>query len=301
MQNNYIEVPTRNYDGTWTLTEFRTRDDFKEFVLSMFKEPGKYNFDETSYFFNEQAKKFHETGSYISVPENSKDWLEYWGTLEDENPLSEKSKCRRGVIFKSKTNTFYLTRDYYFWINFLPIYDKDKKKFDFPEIWDSQYHSHLYELLAELHYKHAAELKKRQWGNTYMKAAKLINRFWFEKGQTLKIGASQKDYINEKGAWKFLNEYKNFLNKPGMGWYRSCDPDKTLLWQQRQGVRQGDKVFYQGNQSTILGHTFEKDPTSGVGGNISIFYHEEAGIAPKMNTTYEYIRPALSSGMITTG
>jgi len=296
----YIEIPTREFDGTWTTTKFETRDDFKSFVTSLFKEPGKYNLDESSEFFNEQAKRFHTEGFYCVAPENSKDYFNYWGTLENEHILSEKSKCRNGVIFQGRYNTFYLTRDYYFWLNFLPIYDKEKKKYDFPQIWDSQYHSHLYELLAELNYKHAAELKKRQWGNTYMKSAKLINRFWFEKGQTLKIGASQKDYINEKGAWKFLNEYKNFLNK-NTGWYRQCDPDKTLTWQQRQGVRQGDKVFYQGNMSSILGHTFDKDPTSGVGGNISIFYHEEAGIAPKMNTTYEYIRPALSSGMFTTG
>ena len=40
--------------------------------------------------------------------------------------------------------------------------------------------------------------------------AKLINQYWFEEGAVLKIGASLKDYINEKGSWKFLNEYKNF-------------------------------------------------------------------------------------------
>jgi len=296
----FIEVPTWN-NGKWDTTVFQTREEFKTFVLSVFKKPGEYEFDETTFYFNEQAKKFNKEKIYTISPENSKDWINYWGALENEFILSEKSKCRNGVIFINKYGKkWYLTRDYYFWINFLPIYDKEKKAYDFPEIWDSQYHAHLYELLAELHYKHAAELKKRQWGNTYMKAAKLINRYWFEKGQTLKMGASLKDYINEKGAWKFLNEYKNFLNK-NTGWYRESDPDKVLTWQQRQKIRIGDKDVYQGNQSTIIGHSFEKDPTAGVGGNISIFYHEEAGIAPKMDTTYEFIRPALSSGMITTG
>jgi hypothetical protein len=47
--------------------------------------------------------------------------------------------------------------------------------------------------------------------------------------------------------------------------------------------------------------SFEKSPTTGVGGPTKYFFHEEAGIAPKMNQTYEYLRPALRSGMITTG
>jgi len=38
-----------------------------------------------------------------------------------------------------------------------------------------------------------------------------------------------------------------------------------------------------------------------VGGPTTYFFHEEAGIAPKMMETYEYLRPAMSSGMMTTG
>ena len=47
--------------------------------------------------------------------------------------------------------------------------------------------------------------------------------------------------------------------------------------------------------------TFEKDPTSGVGGPCTYFFHEEAGIAPKMDTTVEFLFPALQSGHVTTG
>ena len=38
-----------------------------------------------------------------------------------------------------------------------------------------------------------------------------------------------------------------------------------------------------------------------VGGPCKYFFHEEAGIAPKMDTTFEYIRPAMRSGFVTTG
>ena len=47
--------------------------------------------------------------------------------------------------------------------------------------------------------------------------------------------------------------------------------------------------------------SFEKNATKGVGGPVTYFFHEEAGIAPKMDQTYEYLRPAMSSGQITTG
>ena len=69
----------------------------------------------------------------------------------------------------------------------------------------------LYEHLAEINYRHAIILKKRQIASSYFHMAKLINQYWFESGSICKIGASLKDYINEKGSWKFLNEYEAFL------------------------------------------------------------------------------------------
>jgi len=50
-----------------------------------------------------------------------------------------------------------------------------------------------------------------------------------------------------------------------------------------------------------MGLVLEKDPTNGVGGPCGYFFHEEAGIAPKMDTTFEFMLPALKSGMETTG
>jgi hypothetical protein len=186
------------------------------------------------------------------------------------------------------------------WLNFLPIFNKEIQKFGFAKIRDAQYHMALYELLAELNHKHAAILKKRQIASSYFHIAKLLNQLWFEPGVTLKIGASLKDYINDKGSWKFLDEYASFLNEH-TAWYRPMNPSKVLLWQQKIEVRKGNRVTEAGLKGTIQGMSFEKSATSGVGGPCKYFFHEEAGIAPKMDMTYEYIRPALQSGMVTTG
>lgn len=287
----YISVPTYE-NGSWSLTDFQSREEYRDFILTLFKEPGLYEFDQTSYLFNEQARIFQNQGFYCDAPFRTKDFIKYWD--------SEKDKCRKGVIYKNQGKTWYLTRDYYMWLNFLPIFDKEEKKFGFAKVRDAQYHMALYELLAELHYKHAVILKKRQIASSYFHMAKFINTYWFEQGAILKIGASLKDYISEKGSWKFLNEYRNFLNEH-TAWYRPADPEKTFAWQQQIKVRTNGRDTYKGLKSTINGYSFEKDPTNGVGGPVTYFFHEEAGIAPKMDDTYGFMKPAMRSGMITTG
>ena len=124
--------------------------------------------------------------------------------------------------------------------------------------------------------------------------------FYFEEGSVSKMAGSLKDYINEKGTWRFLEEYRNFLNTH-TAWYRPCNPDKVLNWEQRIEVNQGGKKRDVGLKSVIFGLALEKDPTNGVGGPCTLFYHEEAGIAPKMNMTVEYLLPAMKSGMTYTG
>jgi len=286
------KIPTYK-DGTWSYTEFETRKDFADFLTKIFMEPGVYDLDETSLLFNEQARNFDKNGFYCAAPIRSKDFMNYWEY--------EKEKCRNGVIFHSKNNkVFYLSRDYYMWLNFLPIFDKEERKYGFAKVRDAQYHMALYEILAELNYKHVAILKKRQIASSYFHMAKILNLFWFEEGSIAKIGASLKDYINDKGSWKFLDEYRNFLNEH-TAWYRPCSPDKVLIWEQKIEVRVNNRKTTRGLNSKIQGMSFEKDATTGVGGPCTIFFHEEAGIAPKMDKTYEYIRPAMSSGMMTTG
>jgi hypothetical protein len=291
----YEHIPTYS-DGEWSYTDFESRKDFYEFCLSIFKEPGEYEFDETSKLFNEQARLFNKNGIYCTAPSGTKDFIKYWDT--------EKEKCRKGVIYKSGTKAWYITRDYYMWLNFLPIFNKETQKYGFADVRDAQYHMALYEILAELDYKHCAILKKRQIASSYFHCGKLINQIWFEEGVTLKMGASLKDYINEKGSWKFLNEYESFLNKH-TAWYRPMNPNKTMFWQQKIEISNfvgGQKRKTEiGLKGVIQAMSFEKSPTTGVGGPTKYFFHEEAGIAPKMNQTYEYLRPALRSGMITTG
>jgi hypothetical protein len=291
MSQIYEDIPCWD-NGTWTTVSFNSREEFSNAIFEIFREPGKYEFDETSFIFNEQSVKFKEQNVYCTAPFKSKDFINYWD--------DQKHKCRKGVFYINNGKKWFLTRDYYMWLNFLPIFDKEEQNFGFAKVRDAQYHMALYELLAELNYKHVAILKKRQIASSYFHISKLLNQLWFEAGVTLKMGASLKDYINEKGSWKFMSEYAAFLNEH-TAWYRPMSPDKVLMWQQKIEVRKGDRKNEVGLKGTMQGMSFEKDPTNGVGGPVKYFFHEEAGIAPKMDQTYEYMRPAMRSGMITTG
>jgi len=287
----FTDIPTWD-NGVWTTTSFETRDSYRTFLLSLFKEPGKYEFDDTAFVFNAEARKWNKDGIYVAAPIKSKDYTAYWD--------DQKTKCRKGVIYKKNEHTWYLTREYYQWLNFLPINNKETRKFAFPDIRDAQYHLALYEILAELYYKHAAVLKKRQIASSYFHAAKLINQIWFEETPVLKIGASLKAYVND--TWRFLGEYRNFLNEQ-TAWYRDMNPGKVLDWQQQvETTIQGtNRKTLKGLKGVLKGTSFEKDPTAGVGGPCTYFFHEEAGIAPDMDETFGYMKPALKSGLITTG
>jgi hypothetical protein len=290
---DYIDIPTWD-NGVETTTTFDSREDFYNYIfINVFKIPGEYGFNETTNkLFNSEAQNFNKNKVYCTAPFKSKDFIKYW----DYNKL----KNRKGYLIVEGDKHWYLTRDYFMWLNYLPIFDKEEQDFGFAKIRDAQYHMALYELLAELNYEHAAILKKRQIASSYFHAGKILNQVWFEKGVTLKMGASLKDYINEKGTWKFLDEYAAFLNEH-TAWYRPMNPSKVLMWQQKIESRKDNRKIEKGLKGTIQGMSFEKDPTNGVGGPVKYFFHEEAGIAPKMDLTYGYIKPALKSGMITTG
>lgn len=291
----YVNVP--EYDaktGIWSTVTFESKEDFKDFLRSIFVEDGPetgYQFDDST-LFNPEGIKWLETGSFCNYVDMSKDYITYWDT--------QKERCRKGVIIHGKNGrTWYLTRDYYMWVNFLPIFHKDKKEILFPDIYDGQYHIALAEKLAELEGKHIALLKKRQYAMSYYHMAKLINQIWFEEGVTLKLLAFAEDHINDKGSWAFLNEYRDFLNEH-TAWYRNFEPDKVMAWQQRIKTTVNGRDQYKGLKGRLLGITTKQSPTKGVGGPSAYIMAEESGINSTLDTTYGYAKSALEDGPMST-
>jgi len=289
----YENIPTWE-NGIWTLTSFDTREEFtKELERNYFFEPGTYKLDSTALEFNSQARKFNEDGYYCDHIEGTIDFEDYW--------QFEKLKSRKGVFFRGEHTSWYLTRDYYFWINFLPIIDKVKKKIDFPDVWDTQIWMSTYELISELKYKHSVVLKKRQLGSSLFHVAKLINYLWFESAPVLKMGASLETYLTGvNGSWKFAQLYRTFLNKE-TAWTREMNPGTVGEWVQKQEVTERGRKYDVGLMGTMQSISFQQSDTAGVGGLTSIFFYEEAGIASSMDKTVEYLLPAMEAGDVKTG
>jgi len=289
----YTDIPCFD-NGVWTTVDYDTREDFKtDLEDNYFKEPGEYDLDETVRLWQEPGLFFRKNGYYTEANHGSRDFIKYWD--------DQKKKSRKGCFFKVGKKQWYLPRDYYFWINFLHISDKVKKRSDFTDIWDTQLHMALYEIIGELNYEHGVILKKRQFGSSLYHAAKLINLLWFEYGPVLKIGASLSDYITGiNGTWKILNDYKVFLNDH-TAWYRPLNPSGVGEWQQKIEYVDKGRKSEKGRKGTLKATSFEQSDTSGVGGLCTLFFYEEAGIAKTMNKTYEFMRPAMESGDITTG
>lgn len=291
----YKQIPTLDCTtGEWTYTDFSSQQAFATYMDSLWSDECDYRFDEDSLWFNEKGRYFEEHGYYTDLPHKSADRKEFW--------KKEGEKCVRGAIFRGKVNEWYLPRDYYFVLNYGRIANKEKGDRDtFPDVRDIQYHLSLYEKRAEAHNKHAILTKKRQMMSSLLHCAKLLNKYWFDRNSVCKVFASDTTFINtEKGIWKYFNKYKEFLNAH-TDWYRNNLPDEEFAWVQRIEVKRDGRKEYKGRMSTLSGHSLKTSAFNGVGGATSYGYHEEAGIAPKLDTTYGAFRPATESGIYTTG
>jgi hypothetical protein len=292
-KDNYIEIETFDFETKETsFTIFKEREDFAEFLRGLFKEPGFYEFDESIEAFTEPAEHFNTYNVYTYIPKNTKDYYEYW----------DKHKKRNidGYIIKNKGKVWYITPDYYFFINYCRILNKEINKPSFVTHRDVIYHLALYEWRAMIESKNAAVTKKRQMASSYFHCAAMLRVYWFLEGLTIKIAAHREDYINHKGIWAYLQSYFNFLNK-NTAWTRHNNPDKVLHWDQNIEGIQNNKKIKIGNFTKILGYTTNKDPLTPVGGPCYYFYNEEAGVAPTLDRTAEGMLPAMMAGEFMVG
>lgn len=295
MRIPFTKIPTYNADiDIWSETDFTSQEHFKFFLERIFREPGEYNFDESTLKWNALGRKFTEKKFYTMLARGTQDWKKFWDF--------EKRKSRLGVIWHSKGETWYLCREYYMLLNFLPITNKEKGFIEsFCDVRDTQYHLQLYERIAEASHEHSGLVKKRQMLSSYYHCAKLINIYWFEKNKNLKMMASDDRYVSGKqGSWLILIAYRDFLNQH-TPWYRHSEPDKMGEWQQKIRTKRGGRWISKGNKSSLISITLKQDPQKGVGGPTYIGFYEEAGIAPTMDTTKAFLDPALESGLETVG
>lgn len=274
--------------GEWTKTRFETGAQYRDFVTSMEKFPGEYNFKNTEYW-KQPAIKFEKDGRYCDYEPSSQDYKNFF--------LEERRKCIQGII----VDGVYVSADYYFFINYTRIYEKISAQFIMPEIWDGHYHYDLHLLLAWLNGQDSAMTKARQKGISLYHMARLARRLWFSKGAVLKVIGNEETYVNDE--WAILETYRNHLNEH-TGWYRAFSPDESLNWTQRKSVVQGTfekKEIKKGNLTKIRGFTTKNNVTKAVGGPALEVYVTEAGVNPKLKKVKGFIDPNMKQGGVKTG
>lgn len=304
MTNEYI-VPVARYNRAkveYDTITFNREGLLNFLVNNVVKKVGEYRFNPILHDIVLKARRtFEKNGYYINAPFKSIDYINFWD--------SEKQKCRNGLLVIIDDDDivgsgishkyYYFTREYYFWLNFLKIFNKEFKRHTFPEIRDFQYELALLELIAELQNKHVAILKVRQCASSYFHTAKLLNHLWFEEGVVLKICSFDETWIRQD--WAYLKEYKDFLNT-FTGWYRAFNPEQYREWEQRYEVRTPDgRKIWKGNKSRLTAHVLQQGQNKEVGGHSRYIFFEEAGIAKGLLEVKAFVEPALMEGDILTG
>jgi hypothetical protein len=236
--------------------------------------------------------KFWEKNKYYTtLADGTSDSNKFW--------KDEEYKSRLGVFLIKGDKKWYFTRDYYFFLNYCPIINKEKGQEEtMASLRDGQYHMMMYEKIAELFHLHSVELKRRQFLYSFTHVAKSVNFLYFENKKTIKWFASDESFIDDvNGSWKFLNAYINHLNiyTP---WYKDFNPSQFPQIQQVTKIKtKGNRWITEGNESTLVAKTLAKDPKKGVGGPAYWIWYEEGGIAPTADETLTFVNPALESGM----
>lgn len=291
-------IPTYDCDkGEWTTTSFEEQIELAKFLLEKcFKEPGEYQFHKDfTQLWNKagqsfmQEKKVSGEGSYTNHVEGSNEFWDFWDT--------EKYKSRLGVFWIYKERWYYTTRDYYFFINYCPIVNKEiGMESSFSTVRDGQYHMMLYEKIAEAFHQHSVILKKRQFLYSNCHVGKTLNWMVFENEKRIKWFASDDGYLdNVQGSWSLLDSFKNHINKY-TGWSKTYQGEYPEIVQKEKVAYSAGKWEWEGNMSSVRARTLKRDATTGVGGQVWWVWYEEGGIAPTADITLQFMESALVSG-----
>lgn len=269
---------------------FDNQEKFIIYLYSRFKIPGEYNLKNThrwkdagNAYANSVTRPNFEGGQYTPFIKGTHKYKQYW--------RNEREKVLNGYIVDDQ----YIPPFYYWYLNFCPIYNDVIKKKCLGDVWDSDLWFFQYIMLCMLQGKHAAVVKARQRGYSFKIMALLYWCYSWHEGSVNTIGAYKEEYTLK--SWRFLEFYRKHLNA-NTYWRRGPVVPKSLEWYERTQLVDGS---YHGLDSKLSATTFKVSPENGVGGSQTIFFYEEAGIAPKLLETVGYVRPALEKGSKTTG
>lgn len=288
----YLSIPVFDLKTKqWDYQNFEEKKDWIFYLRSLFKEPGKYNLQETKEWIRPRLE-YLATGAYCQFVKNSRPYKEFY--------KKEGIKAVRGIIFRG-TCDYYVTGAYYFYLNYCPIVIKhENNKNTFPELWDSDYHIFLYFELAKESNLFSGVNKCRQKGFSYKIGAIITRDLWFKLGQSVKLWTKADD--NMKSAWGVLQNNRTWLLQ-NTGWIRNFkkDDQKERDWHMMWKVNEGGKQTEKGRNNRLRGVLTSKESTALVGGYNTLAVGDEVGVNPNLLEQITYLEPSIKAGGLLTG
>ena len=265
-----------------------------EEYLAQIKKVGEYNLKDTykwrerALFFQEKAGNVFSQGYYTDLIEETLDWHNFW----DE----EERRIQEGLWIDG----FYIPGLYYLYLNYLPIYRKQDNEYNFPDVYDSDYHTFLCLEHAVFLKKHFGVIKKRQSGFSLKFCTPLMRELWFSRGSPNYIATYEDAQVTK--AWdEILVPYREHLNTH-TPWYRDFSPDKALNWRAaKEMVTDEGRKITKGRMNSLKGLVLSKSASKGVGGGAKWIFSDESGVNPVLNKFLGYVKPMITYGNVTTG
>lgn len=273
----------------WGIRELQNKDAKVALLEKHWHLPGEFNFDERVLIFRWAADRFEKTGLYCDYVEGSFDYIDFWDT--------EKSRCYGGVLVD---DTYYITGDEYWYLNYIKIYDKVKQNYDFPRFQDLDVWAYYEMEFGDLLHEFLGVLKARQSGFTLKFSARILKRFWFEAAFASKILAYEDKYVLPIFS-DTLTAYRAHLNEH-TGWPRHFDlSDSKVFWKEgfKERIDGKEKTF--GNLSSIKGMTTHVKPSSVVSGGLTEVFYDEAGVSLNLGKVFQLLSPTMKFGDVRTG
>lgn len=265
--------------------------EYLDLLLEKYKLPGEFNFTlEKIKHFTVAKDQFVAKEYYCEEIADTPEYEEWW---EEEG-----MKCVHGVM----VDEFFITSTHYFYLNFLKINDKVRKKSYFPDFWDSDVWYFYCRDIAQLKGLDLSIVKKRQWGSSFKLMAGVAQNLWFFRDTVTKIFSTDKSHVLD--SWQFLEDYRDFLNEH-TNWYREFNPKEKLNWKQQQSVNiqenDGVRDVNKGRKNVVKGITTDKKAFAVVGGKCDEYIAEEAGKNKLLDQSYNACKEAMRFGDIKTG
>ena len=289
----HITIPVIDYKTReWTSRNF-TKKEYIDYIESQYKLPGRFDFKKEVHIFRETMTSFiNNKRRYCTFKENTRDSDKFWEF--------EMTKIKNGMIITTDNGREYFITKYHYWyLNFIEIPDKVEHSYKYPEFWDTDVWYFYCIELCELKGLQLLGVKKRQIGITLKNLAITLHKLWWSDGDVVKMLAYDIKYV--ESAWKFLDDYRDFLNTY-TPFFRGFSPSKTLNWKQQieYTTDDGRKIFI-GNKSSLVGVTVKDKPANAVSGKIDLAVIEEPGVAPNLGKLLGFLKAAIMAGNKATG